>query len=440
MANETDRIIPGVKISFTPGKDNGLLLPELDGFCFEGKKLLTPQPPVTFRKSGALYVPEKLEKNEVLHTVISPQLNVRRDHPDLRAKWSGKGEKVRFLYEGNHTVQELLDAKAHRNMQVTIIIPAKNHSEGVAQTLQEFSRLQETGLIDNLLVIDADTDNGATRRVVTDYPNVQYLSEKEAVRYFVERTGGRIDGKEFNEEGRSGKGTALAAATAIYSSEKDIILFCDADIHMKDYQAIAVLDPLLSDEKKKFVFPFFDRYTQEGGSGQLRKGARVTELVGKIYPQIAILLEDIGLGHIFEPLGGFYGGVGSEFAQFEFPSKYGVEVALLISALYDQFQSETRDESVVQFYAGTRVQQGQTTVDLAVMAAQIYIECMRQAMRRGKISMSLEEFERLHKGEIQQPLLYRDEEGALVYEIRRHLAAQTIYPPPVSLRKQMGWK
>ncbi|MDQ1393925.1 MAG: glucosyl-3-phosphoglycerate synthase, partial [Acidimicrobiaceae bacterium] len=118
-----------------------------------------------------------------------------------------------------------------------------------------------------------------------------------------------------------GKGQAMWKA--VYVSNGDLVVFCDADIRQfAPHFVTGLLGPLLLHDDVMFVKGFYDRPLD----GRPAEGGRVTELVAR--PLIAALLPH--LAAMTQPLAGECAARRQVFEAVPFVDGYGVDLGLVI--------------------------------------------------------------------------------------------------------------
>lgn len=246
------------------------------------------------------------------------------------------------------TAAALLAAKAKRT--VTVALPAKDEAPTIGPIIRSIRTelMDETPLVDELLVIDDhSTDDTAA------------IARSEGATVLPA-------GEILPEYGRGhGKGEALWKS--LFASTGDLICWCDADIRNYDSRFIlGPLGPLLTMPGVGFAKGFYRRPLRDDGEG----GGRVTELMAR--PLISSLFPR--LSGLVQPLSGEFAGKRELLEQIPFSQGYAVDLALLID-LTERFGSEI----LAQVDLGTRIHRNRPLRELGPQAAAILGMALRRA-------------------------------------------------------------
>lgn len=205
-------------------------------------------------------------------------------------------------------LEELIDQKRE---PVTVCIPAREAAVSVAATLERLEPLRERGLVDQLLVIDADSGDGTAE--LARSAGAEVHSENELL----------------PELGPArGKGDAMWRGLSV--AEGELVVFVDADIADLDrHYVTGLLGPLIAgSEPCSLVKGFYERPFSAGGAVLPGQGGRVTELTAK--PLLSLLVPE--LREFRQPLAGEVAGRRELLEQIPFLTSYAVEIAMLIEA------------------------------------------------------------------------------------------------------------
>lgn len=174
------------------------------------------------------------------------------------------------------------------NNKITVIIPAYNEEEFIADVIKSIKR---DDFVNDIIVVDnASTDN--TAKIANECgANVLHCSNK-------------------------GKGYAMEAGLKIAKNE--YILYVDGDITNYAEDMVELMtDPLVNDEAD-FVKADF-----------VRAGGRVTNLVA--LPLLELLFPN--MQKFSQPLSGIIAGKKEYFQKILFEKDYGVDIAILMDML-----------------------------------------------------------------------------------------------------------
>ena len=243
---------------------------------------------------------------------------------------SSPSSRIRTFHAGRHlTAPSLGRVKGDR--RVTVCLPARDEQATVGPIVASLvEQLQERlGVVDEVVVVD-DGSSDATPVVA-----------------------GSAGARVLHGDGR-GKGAAMQQG--LRDSEGDVVVFCDADVrHFEPAFVVALLGPLLVDERVAFVKGYYDR-PYEGRWGE---GGRVTELVAKpllrtLFPQLSTLRQ---------PLAGECAGRRHILERLPFVAGYGVDIALVVDIAGDLGL-----DAIVQADLGRRVHRNRPLAQLAPQA------------------------------------------------------------------------
>jgi glucosyl-3-phosphoglycerate synthase len=232
-----------------------------------------------------------------------------------------------------------------RRPSTTLILPARNVAATIGPILDAVARLNErTGLIEQVLVVDADSSDG-TADIARDR-GAEVYSENELL-------------PEYGPA--QGKGDAMWRSLS--AARGDIVLFADADTaDFSEHFIYGTLGPLLTVPGVQFSKAAYRRpYTTEGQS-VADGGGRVTELMAKpllnfFYP---------GLTGFVQPLAGEFAAHRELLCNIPFITGYGVEIGVLIDVL-----REAGLPAMAQVDLGTRQNRHQPLGDLTRMSSTV---------------------------------------------------------------------
>lgn len=238
-----------------------------------------------------------------------------------------------------------------KDRSVSVVLPAREVASTIGQVLDELRPLLDAGLIDEVLVVDADSVDG-TADVARDL-DFAVITESD----LLPELGPCL-----------GKGDAMRRGAAATSGE--VILFLDTDTEDGTAGfALGLLGAIFCGPAPKLVKGAFRRPLQLGGVMIDGEGGRVTELVAK--PLINLSFP--ALAGVRQPLAGEIAIERRTLERLSIPVGYGVEIAMLI----DVWRIYGLD-AICQVDLGERQNRHQDLASLGRMA----LEVMSAARRR----------------------------------------------------------
>jgi glucosyl-3-phosphoglycerate synthase len=201
---------------------------------------------------------------------------------------------------------------AARHPAVTLILPAREVAATIGPILDTVARLNErSGLIDQVLVIDADSADGTAD--IARARGAEVYSENELL-------------PEYGPA--QGKGDAMWRALSV--ARGDIVVFADADTRdFAEHFIYGTLGPLLMVPGVQFSKAAYRRPFTGGEKPVADGGGRVTELSAK--PLLNFFFPE--LTGFVQPLAGEFAARRDLLLRTPFLTGYGVEIAILIDVL-----------------------------------------------------------------------------------------------------------
>jgi glucosyl-3-phosphoglycerate synthase len=329
---------------------------------FSGASLgVTPR---AYRRAGGMAWMAALEDQELEDRLAAAGIAIHRLRPVsvvTAARTDGRAERglardlelARWLgerrYDGRgFSLPELLAAKT---TTVAVILPTRECAATIGPILEAIAPLRAAGLLDELLVVDADSPDG-TAAVAREH-GARVVSES-VIR---------------PELGRArGKGDAMWRAAAATTAE--LLVFLDADtIDFDPGFVTGLLGPMLLDPCLALVKGTFRRPFALGDSTQEGEGGRVTELVARPL----LNLHFPSLSGFTQPLSGEIAIRRDLFERLSVPVGYGVEIAMMIDAL--RFVGL---DALAEVDLGTRQNRHQSLRALSAMAGEVMVAVERR--------------------------------------------------------------
>ena len=230
--------------------------------------------------------------------------------------------------------------------RVSVVLPARNEAATVGDVVTALreSLVDRVGLVDELLVVDADSEDGTGE--VARSAGARVVRQSEVLPHL-----GDV----------SGKGEAMWKGLA--AAEGDLLVYLDADIvDIGPRFIVGLLGPLLHEPDVLLTKAVYDRPLATGSEVRDSGGGRVTELLAR--PALALWFPE--LAGLAQPLSGEIAARRSLLEQLPFVQGYGVEVAMLIDVA-DRFGTE----AIRQVDLGRRTHDHQELPALGRMAAEL---------------------------------------------------------------------
>ncbi len=235
----------------------------------------------------------------------------------------------------------LADLVERKTEAVTAILPARETAATIGGVIDQLTPLRAAGLLDRIVVVDADSGDG-TAAVAAEH-GAEVLCESA----LMPELGPVL-----------GKGDAMYRALA--ATDGEIVVFLDTDSHAFDPAfALGVLGPLLTEPSIGFVKAAYDRPFAAGDQVVPHGGGRVNELVAR--PLLNLCFPDLAVCR--QPLAGEVAARRELLEALPFPVGYGVEIANLIDA-----HAALGSERLAQVEVGLRRNSHQPLRELAPMA------------------------------------------------------------------------
>jgi glucosyl-3-phosphoglycerate synthase len=253
----------------------------------------------------------------------------------------------------DHTLTELLAAKAASGLTVSLVVPARNEAATVGDVVTRVREalVETTDLLDEIVVIDSDSTDDT---------------------FVVARDAGAVVHRA--AEIRPDLGVAVGKGEAMWKSlfvtKGDLLVFMDADLLDWDTHFVpGLLGPLLTRPEISLVKGYYERPLVGSGldddsdiSRAAYEGGRVTELVAR--PLLNLLFPE--LAGLVQPLAGEWAVRRDLFASLAVPTGYAVETTALIDTLRSEGLA-----AIAQVDLGRRAHRHQALRDLGAMATQI---------------------------------------------------------------------
>jgi glucosyl-3-phosphoglycerate synthase len=236
----------------------------------------------------------------------------------------------------------------------TLIFPARNVAGTIGTILDVVNDLRaRTGLLDQVIVVDADSPDGTAD--VARARGAEVYSENELMPGYGPA---------------QGKGDAMWRSLSV--ARGDIVMFADADTtDFREHFVYGTLGPVLTDPRIQFCKAAYRRPFTEGEKSIADGGGRVTELMAK--PLLNLFCPE--LAGFVQPLAGEFAARRELFNNVPFFTGYGVEIGMMIDVY-----AEVGLAGMAQVDLGTRQNRHQSLANLARMSS---VVLRTLAMREG---------------------------------------------------------
>jgi glucosyl-3-phosphoglycerate synthase len=280
-------------------------------------------------------------------------------------------EKNTFHYSDFKDLGRLVDAKAKKDLKISLCLPTLNEEKTIAKEIiiLKSELMTRYPLLDEIVIVDSGSTDKTTE-IARAYGADVY------------------DAAEILPHLEQFKGKGENLWKALYITQGDIIIYLDADIKNIHHRfAYGLLGPLLMDDHIKFVKAFYDRPISIG-KNKLRPtgGGRVTELV--IRPLFSLFFPE--LTQLIQPLSGEYAGFREVFERIPFPIGYGVETSMNMD-IYEKWGLDV----IAQVDLDRRIHRNQDTKALGRMAFTILKTFINRKVRLGLIDLRDELFDEM---------------------------------------------
>ena len=280
-------------------------------------------------------------------------------------------EKNTFHYSDFKDLSRLVDAKAKKNLKISLCLPTLNEQKTIAKEIiiLKSELMTRYPLLDEIVVVDSGSTDRTTE-IARAYGADVY------------------DAAEILPHLEQFKGKGENLWKALYITRGDIIIYLDADIKNIHHRfAYGLLGPLLIYNHIKFAKAFYDRPISIG-KNKLRPtgGGRVTELV--IRPLFSMFFPE--LTQLIQPLSGEYAGFREVFERIPFPIGYGVETSMNMD-IYEKWGLDV----IAQVDLDRRIHRNQDTKALGRMAFAILKTFINRKIQLGLIDLKDELFDEM---------------------------------------------
>src|SRR5918912_2262879 len=271
-------------------------------------------------------------------------------------------ERRSYSHKEFKDVAKLARRKRELGLTVSLVLPSRNVADTVGGIVEEATALnEEAPLVDQILVIDADSADGTAEVVASR--GAEIYSENELMSWLGDA---------------HGKGDAMWRSLSVASG--DLVMNIDADT--KDFQpqlVYGILGPILYVPEVRFVKAAYRRPFKSHESVEVDGGGRVTELTAKplfnlFYPE---------LSGFVQPLAGEFVADMELFCSIPFLTGYAVETGIMIDVL-----KRVGLGAMAQVDLGTLQNRHQHLRDLSRMSYAVLRAVARRMRQEGRLDQA----------------------------------------------------
>jgi glucosyl-3-phosphoglycerate synthase len=246
-----------------------------------------------------------------------------------------------------------------RTQSISICLPARNCAATVGVIVERLAALRDRDLIDEIVVIDGDSEDGTAAVAASAGARVHRETD------LMTEVGPVL-----------GKGDAMWRALSVLQSE--LICFLDADLEeFSAHYVTGLLGPLLELDDVAFVKAFYRRPFRIGEIALADGGGRVNHLLAR--PALAIFYPE--LAGVDQPLAGEIAARRSLLERLPFTTGYGVEIAMLLDT-----HAELGLDGMAQVDLDVHHNSHQPLLALSAMAYEVLGVLASRLEREGRLS------------------------------------------------------
>lgn len=279
---------------------------------------------------------------------------------------------IRAFSHADFPLELLLE---HKRQTLTVVLPAREVADTVGTIVERILGLD--GLVDQVLVVDADSADGSAD--VARAAGADVVSESDLGGGDPGAGGGELSGAAAALAAFGpirGKGDAMWRALAAASG--DLVAYVDSDTRDFDPRFVTGLfGPLVTEpDEVQFVKGSYRRPFTAGDEVLPDGGGRVSQLTAR--PLLDAFYPD--LAGLAQPLAGEVAAPRALFEQLPFATGYAVETAMLLDV-----RERVGAAAIVQCDLGERRNQHQPLPALRPMAAEVLAVICERLRREGRL-------------------------------------------------------
>jgi len=269
-------------------------------------------------------------------------------------------DKCRFKASSFSNIKKLVELKKKQKLTISLVIPTFNEES----TIEKIINVLKTKLMDKYKLLDeiVVVDSGSKDKTL------EIAKKAGAIVY--------LDSSILKRKGNHrGKGENLWKS--LYVTKGNIICWIDGDIkNIHPRFVYGLVGPLLTNDKFKYIKPFYKRPLHVGHNLQPLGGGRVTELL--IRPLFNMYFPR--LSGFIQPLSGEGAARRELLERIPYFTGYGVETGMLIDII-KKFDLE----SIAQVDLYKRIHRNQSLAQLSNMSFAILQVFVKRANTLGKL-------------------------------------------------------
>ena len=242
---------------------------------------------------------------------------------------------------------------ARKTATVSVVVPAREVAKTIGATVDVLRRFVDAGAVDELLVVDAASDDATA--AVARAAGATVVQEDDLMPAFGPCRG---------------KGDAMWRALAATTGE--IVAYVDGDSEdFGERLLTGLLAPLFARPELALVKGAFQRPFASGGEVRPGEGGRVTELMARPL----LNLHRPALAGFAQPLAGEVAARRELLERLAFPVGYGVEIAMLLDA-----EELVGIDALAQADLGSRQNRHQPLRELSAMSYAVLVAASRRLL------------------------------------------------------------
>jgi glucosyl-3-phosphoglycerate synthase len=260
----------------------------------------------------------------------------------------------------HHSLYPATRIAAEREESVSVCLPARECAGTVGEIVGALGHLREAGAIDEVVVVDAASQDGTAS--VAERAGASVLQERE----LMPEVGPVL-----------GKGDAMWRALSVLSGE--LVVFLDADSEcFPEHFVTGLLGPLVCERGVRFVKAFYRRPFEQDGISLPEGGGRVNHLMAR--PALSLFYPE--LSAVRQPLAGEVAARRELLERVPFATGYGVEIAMLIDVW-----RELGLDGIAQVDLEVHRNRHQPLAALSEMSTTVLATIVSRLVSEGRLSM-----------------------------------------------------